>query len=228
MPQELLDFLRSFLTPDRLQRIDDVLALRTRYVTVVLEHVHQSQNASACLRNCEAFGVQDVHVIPEAGGFRVNRDVARGAAEWLTLHRYSEEPGDETDPSKRCLKSLKQKGYRVVAVSARQAEGSLLDYEPRGPTALVFGNEHEGISQRVVDEAEEIRSLPLFGFTESFNVSVALALSLAAILPRVRGERIPWQLSAGEKDELREKWIRQSLGHRLDTIEREYHRRVNS
>ena len=222
----LLEYLKSFLTEERLKRIEEVLALRTRFVTVVLEHVHRTQNASACVRNCEAFGVQDLHVIPGEAGFRVNRDVARGAAGWLSIHRYpSQESDPTTNQTQRCFDGLKERGYRIVAVSGRDARGSLLEYEPQIPTALVFGNELQGISETAVREADEIRSLPMFGFTESFNLSAAVALSLGNVLPRVRVPGIPWELSEIEKQDIRETWIRQSLGHRLAGLEREFRRR---
>lgn len=229
MNQDLFDYLASFLTEERLARIEEVLAVRTRFVTVVLEHVHRTQNASACLRNCEAFGVQDVHVIEDEAGFRVNRDVARGAAGWLTIHRHQEQDAKQDgNRTRRCLDTLKEQGYRIVAVSGRDADGSLLDYEPQSPAALVFGNELSGLSETVVQEADEIHSLPMFGFTESFNLSVALALGLGTILPRVRMESVSWELSDAEKRELRERWIRQTLGHRADSLEREFHRRGTS
>lgn len=222
MPDGLSDFFASFITPERLARMDEVLSQRTRHVTVVLENVHRTQNASACLRNCEAFGLQDVHIVPNASGFKVNRDIAQGAARWLTLHRHNHPEGNRT---KSCFDCLRERGYRIVAVSGHDASGRLSDYELTSPTALVFGNELEGLSQTALEGADEVRSLPMFGFTESFNLSVAVALSLQTILPRIRTAGIPWQLTEAEKHELRETWIRRSLGHRIKRYEQEYHRR---
>jgi tRNA (guanosine-2'-O-)-methyltransferase len=225
MPANIEDFLASFLTPDRLARMDEVLARRTRHVAVVLENVHRTQNASACLRNCEAFGVQDVHVIPNSAGFRVNRDIAQGAAQWLTLHQHVSPDHDQT---RDCFETLRERGYRIVAVSGRGATGPLSDYEPRHPTALVFGNEHEGLSESAISAADEIRSLPLSGFTESFNLSVAVALALQEMLPRVRQPEIAWQLTTEEKQELRQAWVRRTLGYRVQQIERDFHRRMQT
>lgn len=228
MPVSLFDFLCSFLTPERLARMEEILALRTRFLTVVLENVHRTQNASACLRNCEAFGVQDVHVVSGRSDFRVNRDIAQGSAAWLSLHHFTAASPEAEDPTRVCFRSLRERGYRIVAVSGRGANGSILDDVPNQPTALVFGNELEGISPTAESEADEIRSLPMFGFTESFNLSVAVALSLGALLPQVRQPALPWELTPDEKQELREIWVRKSLGHRLETIEREFHRRETS
>ncbi len=222
MAAELLDFLRSFLTPERLGRMEEVLAERTRRVTVVLENMHRTQNASACLRTAEAFGVQDVHIIPGKTDFRVNRDIAQGAARWLTVRQYQSE---DENGALRCFQELREAGYRIVVVSGRDASGPLAECEPRTKTALVFGNEFEGVSDIALAHADEVRSLPLFGFTESFNLSIAVGLSLAEILPKVRRAEIPWNLTATEKQTLREEWIRRSLGHRLPEIEREFHRR---
>jgi tRNA (guanosine-2'-O-)-methyltransferase len=222
MSQKLLEYLKSFLTPGRLLRMEEVLAERTRFVTVVLENVHRTQNASACLRNCEAFGVQDVHVIPNEAGFRINKDIAQGAARWLTVHRHE---AGEASGTAACFQSLRERGYRIVAVSGHRASGFLSEYEPLTKTALVFGNEHDGLSESTHTHADEIRRLPMFGFTESYNLSVAVALSLSELLPRIRQSDVPWRLSPAEVQELRETWVRRSLGHRLRKFEREFHRR---
>ena len=219
MTDPLLEFLASFLTPERLARMEEVLEQRMRFVTIVLENVYRTQNASACLRTCEAFGLQDVHVIPNEAGFRVNRDIAQGAVRWLTVHGHS---GGEPGP---CFASLRESGYRVVAVSGHGADGWLSDYEPLAPTALVFGNEREGLSESALAHADEVRRLSMFGFTESFNLSVAVALALQEIVPRVRESNLPWRLSPQERQELRAAWIRRSLGHRVTGIEREFYRR---
>ncbi len=223
MEGSLLTFLESFLTPKRLARLEDALSLRTRHVAVVLENLYRTQNASACLRTCEAFGVQDVYVVASETGFRVNRDIAQGAAGWLTLETHE---GQDQNPCEECFQSLREKDYKIVAVSGRQASGELRDYDPCAKSALVFGNEKEGLSEQALKFADEVCSLPMFGFTESFNLSVAVALSLRELLPRVRQDDIPWQLSLEETQELREEWVRHSLGYRLETIERDYHRRA--
>lgn len=228
MSASLYDFLCSFLTPERLRRIEEVLALRTRFVTVVLENMHRTQNASACLRDCEAFGVQDVHIVSSRADFRVNRDIAQGAAAWLSLHHFTQATQPDANPTRACFRSLRERGYRIVAISGRGASGSVMDDVPQQPTALVFGNELEGISRTAETEADEVRHLPMFGFSESFNLSVAVALTLGALLPHVRQPSLPWELSQDEKQELREAWVRKSLGHRLEMIEREFHRRESS
>jgi tRNA (guanosine-2'-O-)-methyltransferase len=222
LPGPLLEFLMSFLTPERLARMEEVLAQRTRHVTVVLEQVHRTQNASACLRNCEAFGIQDVHIVPNAAGFKVNRDIAQGSASWLSLHIHKS-PGEY--PITGCFDWLKTRGYKIIAVSGRGASGLLTDYDPASKTALLFGNEQEGLSETALQGADDIRALPMFGFTESFNLSVAVALALGELVPRVRTADIPWQLGEAEKQELREIWVRRSLGHRARRYEREFARR---
>ncbi len=223
MSEGLLEFLMSFLTPERLARMEEVLAERTRFVTVVLENVHRTQNASACLRTCEAFGVQDVSILPNESGFKVNRDIAQGSAAWLTLHKHPAEEGVSG-----CFRFLRRSGYRIVAVSGHGAAGRLSEYDPQTPMALVFGNERDGLSPQALKDADEIRSLPMFGFTESFNLSVAVGLALREIVPKVRASGVPWQLSPEDRQPLREAWIRRSLGHRVKRIEREYHRRFSS
>jgi tRNA (guanosine-2'-O-)-methyltransferase len=123
MPANLEDFLASFLTPDRLARMDGVLARRTRHVAVVLENVHRTQNASACLRNCEAFGVQDVHVTPNSAGFRVNRDIAQGAAQWLTLHQHVSPDHDQDHQAGTGKASGTPAPHRALKNSSRGVRG---------------------------------------------------------------------------------------------------------
>lgn len=225
MPGPLFEFLKSFVTPERLARMEDVLAERTRHLTVVLESVHRTQNASACLRNCEAFGLQDVHIVPNEAGFKVNRDIAQGSARWLSLHVHK---SPDENPTQACFAWLRERGYKIVAVSGREANGWLSDYDPTFKTALIFGNELEGLSETALQGADEVRALPMLGFTESFNLSVAVALSLDELVPRIRTADIPWELSEGEKHELRELWVRRSLGHRVRRYEREFARRCEA
>src|SRR6056297_586986 len=108
--QKLTAFLLQFIYERRYERITEVLDRRTPYIHVVLEDIYQSQNASAVLRSCDCFGVQNVHVIENKNAFNINPDVTMGSEKWLTLHRYKKDQNNTLS----ALRGLKKQGYRIV------------------------------------------------------------------------------------------------------------------
>ncbi|MBN1987059.1 MAG: RNA methyltransferase [Prolixibacteraceae bacterium] len=209
MQKQLLAFLSEFITPARLTLFEKVLEERTNYITVVLEDIFQPQNASAVLRSCDCFGIQNVHIIENRNTFTVDREVAMGASKWLNLHKYN---SDENN-SLSAIRNLKQQGYRIVATTPHTNDQLLQEFDLRkGKAALVFGSELPGISEIIMNEADEFLKIPMYGFTESFNISVSAALVLYEISNRLRGldDKI-WRLSETEKDEVKLKWIRATL-----------------
>ncbi len=131
----LLAYLEGFITPERRERFLQVLSLRTRFLTVALEDVFQLHNASAVIRSCDVFGVQDVHLIEGRYGRRVDKNIAMGAQQWVDIHRY--------DSTSECMKSLRLKGYRIIATVPTETATSLTDLQLKSPTALFFGTEKE-------------------------------------------------------------------------------------
>jgi tRNA (guanosine-2'-O-)-methyltransferase len=207
---QLLEYLSGFVTPERLQRMRQVLAWRSRYLTVVLEDIYQPHNASAVLRTCDAFGIQDVHIIEKRNEYRVNPDVALGSAQWLSLHHYRRERAD----SRAVVRGLKERGYRVVATAPHASGCSIHDYPLQaGPTALVFGTELTGISSEIMQEADAFVTIPMYGFVESFNISVSVAICLSELSTRMRTEPLSWQLGDREKDQLLWVWLQNSVKH---------------
>ncbi len=218
----LTEYLAGFLTDQRKQKIEDVLFLRTRYVTVVLEDIHKSQNGSAVLRTAEAMGVQDVYLIQNKNPFRIHDGVARGASKWLTLHRFSRK-GQNNTPA--CFAALRQKGYYLVAASPHADGWSLEDIPLDRKLAFIFGNELEGLSDYAYHHADAHLRLPMYGFTESYNISVSVAITLAYVLPKLRRLDVPWPLTGAEKAELRLKWYRRSIDH-IREIEAHFWREI--
>ncbi|MDX1686865.1 MAG: RNA methyltransferase [Candidatus Promineifilaceae bacterium] len=202
--EEVIAYLSQFVTAPRRRRMDKVLAWRTRHLTVALEDVYQPHNASAVLRSCEIFGVQDVHVVEGTNRFRPNKDVALGASQWLTLRHYR---GDAGESTACCLRQLKARGYRIAATTLQEDATALSDLSLDRPLALVFGTEEEGLSQEAHELADTFLQLPMFGFTQSFNVSVTVALCLYDLTRRLRASEVPWQLSDQEKRDLKLKWL---------------------
>jgi tRNA (guanosine-2'-O-)-methyltransferase len=205
---ELIAYLSGFVTPERLARMQAVLANRSRYLTVVLEDIYQSHNASAVLRTCDAFGIQDVHIIEKRNEYKVNPDIALGSAQWLSLKKYRNERADSVE----VVKNLKNQGYRVVATAPHAQGGGLFDFNlENGPVALVFGTEQTGISTEIMETADEFLTIPMYGFVESFNISVSVAICLAHLSQEMRQKNLNWQLSDQEIQDLLFSWLKSSV-----------------
>ncbi len=214
----LFEYLAVFVTQNRLQRFEDVLQYRTRYITVVLEDIYQPHNASAVLRTCDCFGIQDVHIIENQNTYQVNPDIALGSSKWLNLISYS--GSDENSPT--AIKTLKEKGYRIVATTPHKEDVTLQDLSlEKGPVALIFGTEMRGITGGTLEMADEFLKIPMYGFTESFNISVSAALALFHLTEKLRNLKINWQLTENEKIDIRLNWARQVV-KRSDLLEKDF------
>ncbi len=209
MQTKLLNYLSSFVTPQRLELFDRILENRTNYVTIVLEDIYQPQNASAVLRTCDCFGIQNIHIIENRNEFEVDKEVAMGSSKWLTLHKHKR----KIDNSLYTIKTLKKQGYRIVATSPHLHDQELQDFNiTLGKTALVFGSELPGISEVVLQEADEYLKIPMFGFTESYNISVSAAIILHHLTLNLRkSDAANWQLTDEEKTNLKIQWLRNSI-----------------
>lgn len=209
MDKELLEYLSEYITPNRMNLFNKVLEKRTRYLTVVLEDIYQPQNASAVLRTCDCFGVQDVHIIENRNTFEVDREVAMGSSKWLSLHKYNEQKNNSLET----IRSLKAQGYRIVATTPHTNDQELQDFDlSKGKAALVFGSELPGITDTIINEADEFLKVPMYGFTESFNISVCAAISLHHLTLKMRtDENINWQLTEEESDEVKLDWMRKTI-----------------
>ncbi len=216
---DLLHFLRSYVPPNKLKLFDEIIEYRTRHVAVVLEDLFQSHNASAVLRSCDCFGIQDVHVIENRNKWTTHRDIERGSTKWLTVHRYS----GEQDNTTRCLDTLSQRGYALVATTPFGGQ-SLEDIPIDKPLALIFGTEKHGVSQTVINRSDYRCHIPMYGFTESFNISVAAAVCLYALRRRLEESKLPFALNTDEKNELLIEWCKRLLRNPDNFIE-EFHRR---
>ncbi|MDC7226884.1 MAG: RNA methyltransferase [Spirochaetales bacterium] len=214
---ELMEHLQSFTTENRKSRMMKVLEQRTRYITVVLEDIFQPHNASAVLRSCDGFGIQDVHIIENKNRFSPNKDVDMGTSQWLSINRNS--PANSGSCTSECLERLKKDGYRIVATTPHTNDTDLEDFDLNtGKTAIVLGTELEGISREVEESADEFLKIPMHGFVESFNISVACALILHHLSWKLRSSDIGWQLSEEEKAEIQLEWLRKTVNN-ADSIE---------
>lgn len=198
--QELLAYLGEYITPEKKEKIDVILAMRTRHITVGLEDIFKPHNASAIIRSTECFGVQDIYCVQDKYRFKVNQGIARGSAYWMNIHTSSS--------IQDSFRTLTQQGYRIVATTPH-ATASFIDTLPiKQKTAIVFGTELTGISQYTMDHADAFVKIPMFGFTESYNVSVSVALCLYELTKRLHASDIDWQLTQDEKIDIKLQWYR--------------------
>ncbi|MFW5689545.1 MAG: TrmH family RNA methyltransferase [Spirochaetota bacterium] len=218
---ELVEYLTGFVTAERLERMEAALAERTRYLTVVVEDIYQPHNASAVLRTCDCFGVQDVHIIENRNRYRVNPGVELGTAQWLTLRRYRERENNTA----AALEAIRARGYRIVATTPHTDQVALEEFDlGAGPAALVFGNELDGLSPVALDHADAHLVIPMYGFVESFNISVSAAIVLHHLTHALRSSGLDYRLSADEREAVLLGWLRSSVG-RADALEREFYAR---
>jgi tRNA (guanosine-2'-O-)-methyltransferase len=209
MKEKLLRYLESCITERRSEIINQVLENRTKYITIALEDIYQPQNASAVLRTCDCLGIQDVYIIENRNRYKINPDVALGSDKWLNLIRYQK----HADNTIAAINDLRKSGYRIVATSPQRQSQTPDEFDIyKGKAAFFFGTELNGLSQKVLKNADEFLRIPMFGFTRSYNISVSAAIILYHITSRLRDSLIKWQLSDNERMAIKTKWIENSLG----------------
>ncbi|MEL6812741.1 MAG: RNA methyltransferase [Bacteroidota bacterium] len=216
MNTELLEYLQSYLTERRRALFKKVLADRTRHFTVVTEDVYQLHNTSAVMRSCDVFGIQDLHVVEESLGKKLDREIAMGAQKWVDIYRHSDVC--------ECIASLRDSGYQIIATTPHDDSQLLADFDIRKKSAFFFGRETEGVSETVLNEADGYLKIPMFGFTESLNISVSAAIILQDVVTRMKSSEVNWQLSEEERWKLEMQWTRKSI-KRVEEIEARFRER---
>ncbi|PTX62906.1 tRNA (guanosine-2'-O-)-methyltransferase [Kordia periserrulae] len=212
--RDLLAHLEGYLTERRKNLFVKVLAERTRHFTVAVEDVYQLHNTSAVLRSCDVFGLQDVHVIEERLGKKMDREIAMGAQKWVDIHRYNN--------TKSCIARLRNEGYRIVATTPHTNSQYLHEFDTTQKAAFFFGKEREGLSDEVLSEADEFLKIPMVGFTESLNISVSAAITIQHVTTKLRNSSISWRLTEAEILEKRLDWCKKSIRSIDDILSRYY------
>jgi len=207
--KRFLSYLESFITENKRNLFAKVITQRTRHITIALEDIYQSQNASAVLRTCDCFGIQDVHIIENQNTYSINPDVALGSTKWLNMFKYNSEEMNTLT----CYDELRKQGYRIVATTPHKDDIMLDELDLNSKTALVFGTELEGLSQTAIDHADAWVKIPMYGFTESFNISVSAAIILHHLSEKLRNSDIGWQLSEEEMVDTRILWAKNVVKH---------------
>lgn len=203
----VVEYLQQFITESRQARLTEILQNRTRHVTVVLEDLFQAQNISAVLRTCDCYGVQDVHVIQHRNEFEPNKDISMGADKWLSIHEY---PHSDHNV-KKCIDQLHEQGYWVAATLPDEQKRTIFDLPVERKTAFLFGTELTGLSDEAIRYADGNVLIPMYGFTESFNISNSAAIILSHFSEKMRRSEINWHLSEEEKEELYFEWLQKSV-----------------
>lgn len=218
-----LEYLSQYISDNKRELFESRIPYRTRHITVALENIFQPHNASAVLRTCDCFGVQDVHIIENSNEYNVNPDVALGASKWLDLHRYSEQENNTV----HCINTLKEKGYKVIATTPHTNDVLIDDLPLDQPIALMFGTEKDGLTDLAMEHADGFTKIPMYGFTESFNISVSAAIVLHHLTEKLRKSDIAWQLSEEAQTQIQLDWVRQVV-KRSDLYEEEFRKLGNS
>lgn len=198
-----LEYLESYLTPRRKALFDKVLSCRTRHFTLVAEDTYKNHNASALIRTCDCFGIQDLHIIEEQNQYRVAKGMTQGSEKWVDLHIYNQQENN----IQPCIDRLRADGFAIVSTTPHANDQFVADYDIRQKTAFFFGRERTGLSPDILEQSDAFLKIPMFGFTESYNISVSAALLLQSVIQRLHEcSDVKWQLSDEEKIDLKIAW----------------------
>lgn len=216
----VLSELEDLLTPRRKERFDQVLNNRTEYMSVVLEDIYNPQNANAVIRSCDCFGIQNVQIIEDRNIHEERNETSKGAEKWLNINRFnSEQSNNRVD----CIKHLKAEGYRVVSAMPHKSGVSLDEFDvTKGKFALVLGNELHGVSDEIAELSDEYINIPMFGFTESLNLSVAGAICMNHLRIKMENQLENWLIEGDDLLNLRLLWVVNSLGNGDYMLKRKY------
>ncbi len=211
-PTAVCAALEPLLTPDRIARIDQVLAARLASVSAAVEDTYDPHNAAATLRTCEALGLQELYVIEPGARFSAAKGVTRGAHRWLDLHRYG--------AAGEAIAAMKARNFRVYA-TLPDATASIEDVAIDTPIAVVFGNEHDGVSPAVIAACDGALTVPMFGFTESYNLSVTVGLAMSRLAARRRAYiGAQGDLDDERRARLRARWFALRIRAAVNVVDR--------
>lgn len=216
--QLLTDHFLCYVSDRKKEFLNKVLDLRTRHITVVLEEIYQSQNASAVIRTCECMGIQDIHIIENEARYEINRRVLKGSYKWVDLIKHKSREGNATE---RCFNQLHQQGYRILVTDPSPDGLSVHEIPVDQKLAIVMGNELHGTSDYALRHADLKVRIPMYGFTESLNISVSAAICLNTLVPKLHQSDLPWSLTELEKNEIKLRWLRKMM-KRPEIMEREF------
>lgn len=206
-----IEYLRGFVLPDRYESLTRRLDWRTRYMVMCLEDIYYPHNASAVIRSCEAFGLQEMHAVENTVRFAPNKQIVRGTDQWLDICKW--------DDTMSLVAHLRSRGYRIAVTAPPRPDSPGQNCTPSsfdvtaGPFALFMGTEKTGISQWLMEEADAVISIPMVGFAESLNISVSAAIVAQRLTERIReqGNGVAWPLDPDDRERLLLRWLCHSV-----------------
>ncbi|MEI8201787.1 MAG: RNA methyltransferase [Bacteroidota bacterium] len=218
--KRLFEFLSTFISENRKELFEKNIQERTKYITIVLDNVYQSHNASAILRSSECMGIQDVHIIQSENNFEANSEIALGSSQWLDLHKYNQK-----DSITEIYQSLRKKNYSIVATSPNNQAFTPETLPMNTKLAFVFGTELRGLSNDAMEQADFLMKIPMYGFTQSLNISVSVGITSYIFIERLRKMNINWQLGEEEMLDVKINWARSTI-KRVDLLEKEFFKEI--
>ncbi|MBO7235475.1 MAG: RNA methyltransferase [Alistipes sp.] len=197
--RERLEYMTQFITEERREVLRRTVAQRTHYMRILTENMFHPQNASAIMRHCEAFGIQQIHTVEDRCKFDPSVNIVRGTQKWVDVEHH--------ENTREALAALKAEGYRIVATTPHRCSATPESFDvTKGKFALVFGTEHAGISDEVIEAADDFLMIPMCGMVESLNVSASAAILIYMLSERIRQSVEGWQLSDAEQLKLLTRW----------------------
>ena len=202
--RERLDYMTRFITDERREVLQRTVAQRTHYMRILTENMFHPQNASAIMRHCEAFGIQQIHTVEDRCKFDPSVNIVRGTQKWVDVEHH--------ETTAEALQALKSEGYRIVATTPHRCSATPESFDvTKGKFALVFGTEHAGISDEVIEAADDFLMIPMCGMVESLNVSASAAILIYMLSERIRQSVEGWQLTDAEQLKLLTRWTMSSV-----------------
>lgn len=202
--RERLEYMTRFITDERRDVLQRTVAQRTHYMRILTENMFHPQNASAIMRHCEAFGIQQIHTVEDRCKFDPSVNIVRGTQKWVDVEHH--------ETTAEALQALKSEGYRIVATTPHRCSATPETFDvTKGKFALVFGTEHAGISDEVIEAADDFLMIPMCGMVESLNVSASAAILIYMLSERIRQSVDGWQLSDEEQLKLLTRWTMSSV-----------------
>lgn len=205
--EDLIKYLSGFVTKDRNRLFKKKLLNRTKKITIVLENIFQPRNISASIRSADCFGIQDIHIIENSNKYSNDSEVSLGSEKWTTIHKYK----DNEYNTKKTINSLKKSGYKIIATTPENTNITLQDLNIKDKLAILFGGEKNGLSEDAINLADEKVQIPTYGFTESLNISVSVAICLYYLTSAIRVQNTNWKISKKDQNKILLHWLRNSI-----------------
>jgi tRNA (guanosine-2'-O-)-methyltransferase len=203
LKNQLLEYLYEFITENKKSKIEQVSVNRTNHISVAFENIEDPKDISASLRSCECYGIQNIQIIQSESNYRINPDVAMGSFKWLDIKQY--------DNHDECFDFLRKNDYQIIAMAPSKEGISIEELDLSKKSVLFFGSEKDGLSEKITGQADKQVKIPMYGNTESYNISVSVALAVYIMSLRLRNSEIQWKLNEKELLDLKIRWVRKII-----------------